>query len=88
MCQQEYNPDDQYESGREYDNYRFGTSERYTITAPQGEGNSELTRTLVSSSSDDFIPEVRGITTPTGSITLPPQDPVMAIRDAHNDTCH
>jgi hypothetical protein len=38
---------------------------------------------------DDSIPRIAGVATPAGNITLPPASiTFLAIRNAHNASCH
>ncbi|HSU31902.1 MAG TPA: hypothetical protein VLJ11_11765 [Bryobacteraceae bacterium] len=64
-------------------------SERYTMTAPKLEDASvELNGKELKLGADDSIPELTGVPTPSGSITLAPASiTFLAIREAHNRSC-
>ncbi len=66
-----------------------GASERYTLTAPNLEDTRvELNGTELKLGSDDSIPQLMGMATHSGQITLPPASiTFLAIPKANNASC-
>ncbi|MGC2656924.1 MAG: hypothetical protein WA324_03030 [Bryobacteraceae bacterium] len=64
-------------------------SKRYTMSAPKLEDTQvDLNGRELKLGADDSIPDLSGISTSAGSMTLPPASiTFLAIRDAHNKSC-
>ncbi len=65
-------------------------SERYTMTAPQLEDTRvDLNGKELKLGANDSLPELRGAGAPSGPVTLPRASiTFLAIREAHNASCH
>lgn len=66
-----------------------GSSERYTLTAPKLEDRRvDLNGKELNLGSDDSIPSLTGVSTHSGSVTLPPASiTFLAIAEANNAAC-
>jgi hypothetical protein len=67
-----------------------GASERYTLTAPELEGaRVELNGKALALGADDSLPALAGVPAASGNIALAPASiTFLAIRQAHNSSCH